>query len=110
LTQYVMAADRGNAAVAGLVNALNPAVLRMIRQTVEAGHGAGIWVGICGELAGDSKSTALLIGLGLDELSMNGPAIPAVKAAIRGINKGEAEKLAEKVLGAGTVKEVIGNL
>jgi phosphoenolpyruvate-protein kinase (PTS system EI component) len=82
----------------------------MIRQAVEAGHGAGIWVGICGELAGDSKSTALLIGLGLDELSMNGPAIPAVKAAVRGINKGEAEKLAEKVLGAGTVKEVIGNL
>jgi phosphocarrier protein FPr len=104
LTQYVMAADRGNAAVAGLVNPLNPAVLRMIRQTVEAGHAAGIWVGICGELAGDAKSAALLVGLGLDELSMNGPAIPAVKAAIRGIDRGEAAKLAGDMLGRGLLK------
>jgi phosphocarrier protein FPr len=105
LTQYVMAADRGNAAVAGLVDALNPAVLRMIRQTVEAGHGAGIWVGICGELAGNPGAAALLVGLGLDELSMNAPAIPAVKAAIRGIDKGEAEKWAGEVLG---MEELIG--
>jgi phosphocarrier protein FPr len=98
LTQYVMAADRGNAAVAGLVNARNTAVLRMIRQTVEAGHAAGIWVGLCGELGGDPEASALLVELGLDELSMNGPSIPAVKAAIRGIEKGQVEKLAGNFL------------
>jgi phosphocarrier protein FPr len=100
-----MAADRGNAAVAGLVDAMNTAVLRMIRQTVVAGHEAGIWVGICGELAGNPDAAALLVGLGLDELSMNAPAIPAVKAAIREIDKGEAEKLAGEGLG---VEEFIG--
>jgi len=107
LTQYLMAADRGNAKVAGLVNAFNPAVLRMIRQTVEAGHAAGIWVGLCGELGGNPKAAALLVGLGLDELSMNGPSIPAVKAAIRQLNKEEAERLAKKALEMETVEKIL---
>jgi phosphocarrier protein FPr len=85
LTQYVMAADRGNAGVANLIDALQPAVLRMVKQTVEAGHAAGIWVGMCGELAGNPEATAILVGLGLDELSMSAPAIPAVKATIRNL-------------------------
>ncbi|MFZ0546653.1 MAG: phosphoenolpyruvate--protein phosphotransferase [Candidatus Promineifilaceae bacterium] len=106
LTQYLMAADRGNAKVASLVNALQPAVLRMIRQTVEAGHAAGIWVGVCGELGGNAKASALLVGLGLDELSMNAPAIPAVKAAIRGVNLEQAEKLAGEILEMETVEGV----
>lgn len=106
LTQYVMAADRGNAKVAGLVQALNPAVLRLIRQTVEAGHAAGIWVGLCGELGGNAKAAALLVGLGLDELSMNAPAIPAVKAAIREIEREAAEKLAGTVLELETAEAV----
>jgi phosphoenolpyruvate-protein phosphotransferase/dihydroxyacetone kinase phosphotransfer subunit len=83
LTQYVMAADRGNARVSALVNALAPAVLRLIRQTVEAAHAAGIRVGLCGELAGNPLATRLLVGLGLDELSMSAANIPAVKSAIR---------------------------
>jgi phosphocarrier protein FPr len=109
LTQYVMAADRGNAAVAGLVNAMNTAVLRMIRQTVIAGHEAGIWVGLCGELGGNPDASALLVGLGLDELSMNAPSIPAVKARIRELEKGEAEKMAGEMLGNWVVKEKLVN-
>ncbi|HEX6386558.1 MAG TPA: putative PEP-binding protein, partial [Anaerolineae bacterium] len=98
LTQYVMAADRGNARVAGLANALQPAVLRLVQQTVQAGHAAGIWVGMCGELAGNSLATPLLIGLGLDELSMNAPAIPAVKAAIRKLTTIQAKEIADEAV------------
>jgi phosphocarrier protein FPr len=98
LTQYVMAADRGNARVATLADALHPAVLRMIRQTVEGAHGAGIWVGMCGELAGDALAAPLLVGLGLDELSMNAPAIPAAKEAVRSLTMDEARRLAAQAL------------
>jgi multiphosphoryl transfer protein len=98
LTQYVMAADRGNTRVAGLAQALQPAVLRLIKQTIDAGHAANIWVGICGELAGNALATPLLVGLGLDELSMSAPAIPAVKAAIRQTTLFDAQKLAAQAL------------
>ncbi len=110
LTQYTMAADRGNAKVAALAQALQPAVLRMIKQTVDAGHAAGIWVGMCGELAGNAMATAVLVGLGLDELSMSAPAIPAVKAAIRELSLVEARAVADKVLGMGEVTAVIDYL
>jgi phosphocarrier protein FPr len=99
LTQYVMAADRGNTKVANLANALQPAVLRMVQQTVQAAHAAGIWVGMCGELAGNPLAIPVLVGLGLDELSMSAPAIPAVKEAIRQLSLDQAEEIAEKVLG-----------
>lgn len=98
LTQYVMAADRGNARVAGLAQALQPAVLRLVKQTVDAGHAANIWVGMCGELAGNALATPLLVGLGLDELSMSAPAIPAVKAAVRQTTLFDAQKLAAQAL------------
>jgi multiphosphoryl transfer protein len=98
LTQYVMAADRGNMRVAGLAQALQPAVLRMIKLTVDAGHAANIWVGMCGELAGNPLAAPLLVGLGLDELSMSAPAIPAVKAAIRETTLFDAQKLAAQAL------------
>jgi multiphosphoryl transfer protein len=98
LTQYLMAADRGNAQVNHLADALQPAVLRQIKLVVDAGHAAGIWVGLCGELAGNELATPLLVGLGLDELSMNAPAIPAVKQAIRGLTRTAAQKLAAEVL------------
>ncbi|MCL4265102.1 MAG: phosphoenolpyruvate--protein phosphotransferase [Anaerolineae bacterium] len=113
LTQYVMAADRGNARVAALANALHPAVLRLVKQTVQAGHAAGIWVGMCGELASNALATPLLVGLGLDELSMATPAIPAVKTAVRATTVTQAEALAEKALGleSGTaVTELLGGL
>lgn len=98
LTQYLMAADRGNAQVNHLADAMQPAVLRQIKLVVEAGHAAGIWVGLCGELAGNALAAPLLVGLGLDELSMNAPAIPAVKQAIRGLTLAAAQKLADEVL------------
>jgi phosphoenolpyruvate-protein kinase (PTS system EI component) len=93
-----MAADRGNAKVAGLADALQPAVLRMVQQTAQAAHGAGIWVGMCGELAGNPLATPVLLGLGLDELSMSAPAIPAVKQAIRALDMQQAREMAQAVL------------
>ncbi len=98
LTQYVMAADRGNAKVADLADALQPAVLRLVQQTVQAGHAAGIWVGMCGELAGNPLAAPVLVGLGLDELSMSAPSIPAVKEAIRGLTLKGARETAVHVL------------
>ena len=98
LTQYVMAADRGNAAVAHLFDSFHPAVLRMVRATVEAGHRAGIPVAMCGELAGKPDAAPLLIGLGLDELSMNAPSVPEVKAAIRKLSAEACRNFAEKSL------------
>jgi len=106
LTQYVMAADRGNARVAPLASALQPAVLRLIGQTVQAAHDAGIWVGLCGELAGDERATPLLLGLGLDELSMNAPSIPAVKDAIRSLTMEEAQQIAGKALQLSSASDV----
>ncbi|MCP6757712.1 MAG: phosphoenolpyruvate--protein phosphotransferase [Fischerella sp. CENA71] len=82
LSQYIMAADRTNPKVANLTDALHPAVLRMIQQTVEVGHAAGIWVGLCGEIAADPLAAPILLGLGLDEVSLNPQAIPGFKNAI----------------------------
>lgn len=106
LAQYVMAADRSNAAVAGMVNACQPAVLRAIREVVRAGHANGIHVGLCGELAGDPRATSLLVGLGLDELSMTAAAIPAVKARMRRLRRTEAERIAEVALEMNTAEEI----
>jgi phosphoenolpyruvate-protein phosphotransferase len=83
LAQYTMAAERGNARVAALADASQPAVLELIRQVVKAGHAQGKWVGLCGELGGDPRATPILVGLGVDELSMGAPMIPAAKRRIR---------------------------
>jgi phosphocarrier protein FPr len=99
LTQYLMAADRGNARVRHLVDALHPAVLRAVAHTVRAGHAAGIEVGMCGELAGRPEAAALLAGLGLDELSMSAPAIPAVKGVIRGVTERESADVVRQMTG-----------
>lgn len=98
LSQYVMAGDRTNPKVATLADAFEPAVLRMIQQTIIAAHNAGIWVGVCGELASSPLATPILVGLGVDELSMNPPAIPAVKAAVARLTMEEAEAIAREVL------------
>jgi phosphoenolpyruvate-protein phosphotransferase len=98
LTQYVMAADRGNAALTSLCDSFHPAVLRMMRTAVEAGHRAGIPVSICGELAGDPDATPLLIGFGLDELSMNAHCVPEVKAVIRKLSAAKCRNLAKRAL------------
>lgn len=82
LSQYIMACDRTNPRVANLVDALHPAVLRMVQQTIQAANAAGISVGLCGELAADTLATPILLGLGLDELSVNPQSIAGVKQAI----------------------------
>lgn len=98
LSQYVMAGDRTNPRVASLADALHPAVLRMVQQTVQAAHTAGIWVGLCGELAADSLATPILLGLGLDELSVNPQSIPIIKQAIAQISLDEAVAIATSAL------------
>jgi len=110
LTQYVMAADRGNDRVSYLVSAAQPAVLRMIEQAAQAAHEAGITIGICGEMAGDPKLTAALIGMGIDELSMSSNRIAAVKQAVRATESKLAEQTAGKVLNAATLKQVMSLL
>jgi phosphocarrier protein FPr len=106
LTQYTMAADRGNAKVAGLANALHPAVLRLIAGTARAARAAGIWAGMCGELAGSALAAPFLVGVGLTELSMSAPSIPAVKERVRGLSQAEATAIAEHVLTLDTVQAV----
>ena len=106
LTQYVMAADRGNARVAELASAFQPAVLRMVRDAATAAHNAGIWIGMCGELAGNPLAAPVLIGLGLDELSMSAPSIPAVKAAVRRFSLADAQRIAAAALALDSAEAV----
>jgi phosphotransferase system enzyme I (PtsI) len=91
LIQYTIAVDRGNQRTAYLYDPFHPAVLRLIRITVENAHTAGIPVAMCGEMAGDPFATVILLGLGLDELSMNAFSIPEVKKIIRSVSMVEAE-------------------
>jgi phosphocarrier protein FPr len=98
LIQYVMAADRTNSRVAPLADPFEVAVLRMIRQTIEAGRAAGIDVALCGELAADPLATPLLLGLGLEEFSVSAPLIPGVKRAISLWSAAEAEGVAREAL------------
>jgi phosphoenolpyruvate-protein phosphotransferase/dihydroxyacetone kinase phosphotransfer subunit len=98
LTQYTMAAERGNERVAGLGDALHPAVLRLIARVTAAAEPFGNLVGVCGELAGDPAATPVLVGLGVTELSMSAPAIPRIKQAVRALDAGAARGLAEAAL------------
>jgi multiphosphoryl transfer protein len=106
LTQYTLAAERGSAALAEFADALHPAVLRLIHQVVEAAHAQGKWVGVCGELAGDPVATAVLVGLGVDELSLNPGGIPRVKAIIRQIDTVGAQELAHQALESESTTQV----
>ncbi|SFR41545.1 phosphoenolpyruvate--protein phosphotransferase [Halogeometricum limi] len=106
LAQYVMAAERGNERVADLGDYRQPAVLRAIRATVDAAEGTDVWVGMCGEMAGDPELTELLLGLGLDELSMSAVTVPQVKQAVTETNTEAARKLADSALSASTKDEV----
>lgn len=98
LTQYTLAVERTNKRVAHLSNALDPAVLRLIARVIEEGHKAGIWVGMCGELAGDSRAIPLLLGLKLDEFSMAPSLIPHAKALIRACDMDTCRKMAQTAL------------
>ena len=106
LTQYTMAVDRGNAKVSGLFQPLHPAVLRLIRQTIDAGHAKGKWVGMCGELAGMTKAIPILLGFGLDEFSMNPRAIPEAKNLIAKLTDDKAREIAGHAMSFGTAAEI----
>jgi multiphosphoryl transfer protein len=106
LTQYALAADRGNERVASLADALHPAVLRLIGAAVEGANAHGRWVGVCGEVAGDPAVTSLLLGLGAREFSMSAPAIASVKQEVRATDLAGARALAHRALACATAAEV----
>jgi phosphocarrier protein FPr len=106
LTQYTMAMDRTHPTLARQADGLHPAVLRLVERTVQGAHAAGKWVGVCGELAADPQAVPILVGLGVDELSVNVPAVPIVKAHVRSLTLAEAQELAGQALACATVAEV----
>jgi len=106
LIQYALAIDRSNEHVANMYQPFHPAILKMIRQVVDAGKNAGIPVSLCGEMAGDPLCVPILLGLGIGELSMNARVIPLIKKLIRSISLKEAQKDFETVTGLGTAREV----
>jgi len=98
LSQYTMAADRTNPKVAELSNAFFPAVLRLVRKVIQAAHKEGKWVGMCGELAGEPLALPILLGLELDEFSMNPPMVPLAKQIIRNLDTREMKEIADQTL------------
>lgn len=98
LVQYLLAVDRGNERIAYLYKHLHPAVLRMIKHIIKAGHQEGVWVGMCGEMAGDPLATLILLGLDLDEFSATPFSLPEVKRIIRSVTYQDAVRIAEKAL------------
>lgn len=106
LIQYTMAVDRVNADVAHLYNPLHPAILRLLKSIIDAGHAAGKEVGMCGEMAGDPEYSVVLLGLGLDEFSMSAVQIPKIKKIIRSISKSEAKELVNTLLACGSMAEI----
>src|SRR5262249_10890003 len=110
LIQYTLAMDRGNERIAHLYEPLEPAILRAIDQTVRAGHAAGIWVGVCGEMAGEPRIASLLARLEVDELSVSPFDAPRVKAAVRSLHFEEARQLARTCLSFGSAPEIRAHL
>jgi phosphocarrier protein FPr len=106
LTQYTLAMDRGHPKLAAKADAMNPAVLRLIAQTVEGAEAEGKWVGVCGGLASDPQAVPILVGLGVKELSCSVPAIPAVKSEVRSRSLVECQELARAALDQDTAAAV----
>ncbi|CAN5788998.1 phosphoenolpyruvate--protein phosphotransferase [soil metagenome] len=106
LTQYTLAMDRTHPRLAPALDGLHPAVLRLVNQTVQGARARRRRVGVCGSLAGDPQAVPILIGLGVDELSVSVPAVPAVKALIRRLRLSSCRDVAARALAAGTASEV----
>ena len=106
LIQYSLAIDRGNEYVAHLYEPLHPGVLRMIYRTIEAAHEAGIEAAVCGEMAGEPMYLPILIGMGLDELSMNALDIPKIKRMIRMSNQNQCSALVRDILECSTAQKI----
>jgi phosphocarrier protein FPr len=106
LTQYTLAVDRGNSTLASKHDGLHPAVLRLIAHTIEGAHKYGKRADICGELGSDPAAVPILIGLGMDELSVSIPSVPTVKAQVRTLNLANIQPLAQQALECSTAQEV----
>ena len=109
LVQYTLAVDRVNELVSSLYEPTHPAIIKLIKHTVDVGHEHGLWTGVCGEMAGNPLLVPLLLGLGVDELSVNAPGIPLVKDVIRSLRFSQAEELGQAALRSGSAEEVLEN-
>jgi phosphoenolpyruvate-protein phosphotransferase (PTS system enzyme I) len=108
LIQYAIAVDRVNERIAHLYEPTHPAVLRLLKMIADAARANGIWVGVCGEMAADVALIPLLLGLGMDELSVGATSVPRVKMAVRNLAMPECQKLVEEVLRLQTSSEILG--
>jgi phosphotransferase system enzyme I (PtsI) len=106
LMQYTIAVDRGNEKVSYLAQPFHPAILRSLKRIIDAAHEKGITTAMCGEMAGNASLTALLLGLGLDEFSMNAPAIPRIRQVIRSVTKESCWRLAKNALRCTSYRDV----
>lgn len=106
LIQYSLAVDRGNQDISYLYSQYHPAVLRLINMTIENGHKEGIWVGMCGEAAGDEKLIPILLGMGLDEFSMSASSMLTARWIIKNISKAEMENKVKEVLNLDSPQDV----
>ncbi|WP_367306882.1 phosphoenolpyruvate--protein phosphotransferase [Alicyclobacillus acidocaldarius] len=107
LVQYTLACDRLNERISHLYQPLNPSVLRLVKMVIDGAHAEGKWVGMCGELAGDPRATAILLGLGLDEFSMSAGSILKVRDVVRNTRYEDAKDLAARALEADTEADVL---
>lgn len=113
LIQYTMAVDRMSERVSYLYQPYNPAILRLVKQVIEASHKEGKWTGMCGEMAGDETAIPLLLGLGLDEFSMSATSILKARRQINGLSKNEMSELANRAINCATqeeVKDLVNNI
>jgi phosphotransferase system enzyme I (PtsI) len=107
LIQYALAVDRVNEKIAHLYEPTHPAVLRLLKMIADAGHANSIWVGVCGEMAGDIALIPLLLGLGVDELSASATLVPRVKRAVQSLAIPECRELVEGALELNTASEIL---
>jgi phosphotransferase system enzyme I (PtsI) len=107
LIQYTIAVDRVNERIAHLYEPTHPAVVRLLKMTADAAHANNIWVGICGEMAGDVALIPLLLGLGVDELSVGAPSVPRVKLAVQSVALPECRQLVDEALKLSTSSEIL---
>ena len=106
LIQYTLAVDRGNQDISYLYNQYHPAVLKLIKMTIENGHKEGIWVGMCGEAAGDEKLIPILLGMGLDEFSMSSSSILRARWIINNTSKEKIKSMLDEILSLPTGEDV----
>jgi phosphotransferase system enzyme I (PtsI) len=107
LIQYTIAVDRVNERIAHLYEPTHPAILRLIEMTVAAAHAQGIWVGVCGEMAGEITLTPLLLALGVDELSVSAGLVPRVKRAVQSLDTKECSRLLEETRGLASATDIL---